>query len=135
MTRRTLFLALSLVALVACIGPRAKGPALFPPAALAWPAVESDYQRGVADGVADGDLAALAAEDLLHKGEALGAALEVRSVEQLRLVPWATTMSPWATRGIADKLEDGEIGPGVADSLREQLVNFTETINRLQGGL
>lgn len=118
--------------LPSCIGSRTKPLALFPPAQLTWPAVEEDLARGIADGVEDGDLTQDGANEMNTHTLAFGAALDAHDLEGVRRVPWSA-MAPWAERGIADKIDDGEISPGVAASLREQLSNFGETIRLLQG--
>ena len=104
----------------------------FQPAGMAWPAVENDYIRGIADGVEDGDLDATAAQMLYDQGYNLGEILSREDVEALYLIPWGATMRPWADRGVADKLEDGEVGPLVADELLEQIINFTTVIQSLK---
>lgn len=118
--------------LTSCFSPRVDPIALWGPADMAWPAVERDYERGIQDGVEDHELSAASAGVLLQDGATLGKVIDTKDREALMAVPW-DAMSHWANRGIQDKLEDGEVGPGVAASLREQLVNFTETIHRLQG--
>lgn len=115
-----------------CFGPRVKPAAVFPPAALAWPAVDEDVQRGIADAVEDGDLTQDAANALNTQALRIGTALTERDLETIRVAPWSS-LEPWAERGIADKVDDGEIGPGVALSLREQLAKFTEAILILKG--
>jgi hypothetical protein len=117
----------------ACIGARTKQAAEFPPAELAWPGVRGDYVRGLADGMADGELAQADVDNLSMLGVQLGSAIDARDLNALRLVPWSKAMRPWADRGIADKLEDGEVGPTVAAELAERVVLFTETIQSLQG--
>ena len=114
---------------VACVASRIEDPALFAPAQLAWPAVRSDYDRGVAAAADANDSVLLSS--LKKNSDDMTAALDSSDVDALRLVPWST-MHPWCSTGIAAKLSDGEIGPGVADSLIEQLTNFTITITRLQ---
>lgn len=124
---------LAITMLVAsCAGPHSKAITLFPAADTAWPAVEEDFNRGVEDGVSDGDISPVEAAELRSHAAKLEVALDARDVYGVRDVPW-TSMQPWASRGIDDQLEDGEIGPGVASSLREQLVNFTTTIADIQG--
>lgn len=115
-----------------CTAGRVKPQVLFPPAQLTWPAVEEDLHRGLADGVTDGDLTIEASDAMRAEGERLERALGDRDLEGVRVVAWGA-LEPWADRGINDKLDDHEISPGVATSLREQLRNFTDTILRLQG--
>lgn len=117
----------------ACVGQRVKPRVLFPPAALTWPAVEEDFHRGIADGIEGGALTADAGAALQAEGDDLEAALNARDLPAVRSVAWETALQPWAARGIEDKLADGEIGPGVADSLRGQLEDFTNIILHLQG--
>lgn len=114
-----------------CLGPRVKPASLFPPLALTWPAIEEDLVRGVADGVEDQELSQDAANALNTQALALGRAIEARDLEGVRVIPW-TNLEPWVERGIADKVTDEEIGPGVGASLREQLSNFGEAIAILQ---
>lgn len=124
-------LVFALLPLASCIGAKVDQHTLFPAAHLAWPAVENDLHRGLADAQEDGDLAPSEAGALHEDGERLELALLTRDRAALRTVVWVP-LQAFADRGIQDKLADGEIGPGVANSLREQLVNFTAAINRLQ---
>ncbi len=128
---RTALGALALVFFSSCAAERVEGIALFEPAQLTWPAVENDLHRGLEDAAEDGDLTEAAADSLRSEGAKLERALAEQSREGVRKVAWLS-MEPFADRGIDDKLGDGEIGPGVAQSLREQLRNFTATITRLQ---
>ena len=135
---KALLLALACAAFLplssSCIGRKVDDLALFSPAALTWPAVEQDFERGLADGVEDGDLVADSAAILRMEGHALEEALDNRDRDALRGVPWPA-MEEWASRGIQDKLSDGEIGEGVAMSLRGQLQDFSTTLNRLRASL
>ena len=128
---KAIILCVSLLA-TSCVAARITPSVLFPPARLAWPAVEEDYLRGVDDLVADGEAAEAERAALVGHAESMGSALEAESQGALRAVPW-TIMRPIAQRGIDDRLEDKEIGPGVAESLELQLQLFTETILQLQG--
>ena len=114
-----------------CIGSKVDTLALFEPAALAWPAVSIDYLHGVDNAEAVGDLSAEAAASLRIAGEELGRAIEEKDRTAIALAPWAA-MQPMVARGIAVQLADGEIGPGVAASLTEQLDKFTDTITRIR---
>lgn len=116
-----------------CVGPDVVEGAQFPAAQLAWPGVEGDYLRGIADGTSEGDLTMQAADELRAECDTMRAALLAKDPDALRLVPWSTIMRPWADRGIADKLGDGEVGPTVAEELTERVSNFTATIESLQG--
>jgi hypothetical protein len=42
-------------------------------------------------------------------------------------------LHPWAARGVIDRVDDGEIGPGVAVSLNERILQFDAAIDALQG--
>lgn len=115
-----------------CVTSHTDPHALFPPLELAWPAVQEDVHIGISDAVTDGELTEVAAVMLRTEGAKLGDAIHAKSVYGVRAVPWSTLV-PYGERGIDAKLEAGEVGPGVADSLREQLVNFTEAVDRLKG--
>lgn len=127
-----LLLSLCLVSALSCVAPRVDPLALFGAAEATWPAVEQDYERGIQDAIDDLELSAQSSVVLHQDADRLETALAEKDRGILLAVPW-DAMAPWASRGIEDKLEDGDIGPGVAVSLREQLVNFTATIHRLQG--
>lgn len=118
-----------------CLGPKVDTVALFEPAALAWPAVEEDVEFGLAAAEEENveDVPAIKAS--IDKGryhcEELGAALLSKDRSRLRLVPWPS-LEGWAIAGISSELSAGAIGPGVAESLREQLSKFSAVILRLQ---
>lgn len=116
-----------------CVAPRVEKVALFEPAQLAWPEVETDYLRGIDDGVSEGDLVATAADALRAEAPKMETALEEKNTDKLRLVPW-TTMKPWVSRGIDDALADGELGPTSAESARVHLQKFDDIVSRLRGG-
>lgn len=126
-----LFLCASVLALGACIGSHFRPEVLFPPTAAAWPDVAEEVERGLADGLSDGDLTIGAAAIHREQSKRLGAALEARDLASVRAIAWGILM-PWAQRGIEDEIEDQEIGPGVADSLREELAQFNDAVTRLQ---
>jgi hypothetical protein len=120
--------------LIACpsLGGKIDDVALFKPAQISWSAVENDLLRGIDDGESEGDLTTAAADDLRSDADDMEDALREKDRDALRLVPWGE-LEPWADRGIDDKISDGEIGTGVAASLREQLRNFTTIIDKLRG--
>lgn len=121
----------TLPVLHACFARRGEPTVLFPPAQIAWESISIEYVRGIEDGEQDGDVSAPLADDLREMGTDLGQSLVAQDRVALRAINWSV-MRPFAQRGIDDKLDDGEIGPGVANSLEERLDNFTETIERLQ---
>ena len=125
--------AILAISLQSCLGSKVDDLALFEPAQLAWPEIEKDYFRGLEDGVSEGDIVLVSADAMRAEAPRMRDALMAKSRDQLRLVPWPT-MKPWAQRGIDDALADGDVGPGVADSLREQLQNFDVTVIKLRGG-
>lgn len=121
-----------------CVGSKekvdqVKQAAQFPAAMVAWAGVRADYDRGLADGVTKGELTSLAQEKLVATADQLAVALNAKDPSALRAIPWTIIMRPWADRGIHVKLSDGSIGPTVAAELLERVVNFTATIESLQG--
>lgn len=114
-----------------CVSKKAVPQALFPAAQLTWPDVEKDYLRGLQDGLEDGVLEAASKAQYELDGARLGVALKERDVFGVKTVPWGT-MAPWVERGIQDQIQDQDISIGVAESLREQLKNFTTVITKIQ---
>ena len=114
-------------------GDAARERALLPSLQLAWPAVEDDIQRGVLDGVEDGDLSKSKSEALLASANRLEASLseDLNQARSVTAFEWPI-VHPWASRGVIDRLDDGQIGPGVAESFDERIKNFDEGVRKLQ---
>ena len=136
--RRLRLLALSSLFLLAgcagLAGDSARERALLPALRSAWPGVAADVQRGVNDGLDDGDLTAAASDALVASGDHLGASLS-STLEEAKTVTGAEwpVLHPWAARGVIDRVDDGEVGPGVAVSLNERILQFDAAIDALQG--
>lgn len=103
--------------------------ALFPPLDLAWEGVYEDIERGLQDGIADGDLSPEGLSDALATASELEDAIEDEESDGLRDL-WLD-LKPWAERGIADRVEDDEIVEGAAASLLERVRLFNESVNAL----
>ena len=125
-------LALVAVLLASCIGTRARNDALMPAVRMAWPEVRVDFDRGVADGIADGDLTEMEAISLRSEADMLTDALEAGDRFKLYNVLYTTEIQPWASRGITAALEAGDLGPNGAMLLTERLTNFSAAILVLQ---
>lgn len=125
-------LALVAVLLASCIGTRARNDALMPAVRMAWPEVRVDFDRGVADGLADGDLTEMAAISLRSEADMLTDALEAGDRFKLYNVLYTTEIQPWASRGIQAALDAGDLGPNGAMLLTERLSNFSAAILVLQ---
>lgn len=130
--------ATTALALAGCTGQKARDHVLMPAMALAWPGVSADVQRGIDDAAADGDLTMVEAAQWDSTLVNFGAA--VREGDRTQFAAEAgnwPAFRAFGDRGIADRVEDGEIGPGVAASFTERLDNFTEAvgtaITRLDG--
>lgn len=121
----------ALIATSSCIGQKVDDVALFKPAAVAWESIGQQYEHGISNAEAEGEITATEAESLRAAGVELGRALVEGDRTGIALTPWAT-MRQWADRGIAVRLADGEIGPGVAASFTERVDNFTTTLERLR---
>ena len=132
-TLRTFALIFALTSaclMASCITKRVIHPTMFPALDFAWVQVREDVLRGIEDGRATEELHAFEAAQLSSNVTHLGAALAARDLPAMRQAPWET-LRPWGKRGIEAQLEAGEIGPGVALSLHEQLYNFSETWRRI----
>jgi len=132
MNRLCASLALVCVLLASCIGTRARNDALMPAVRMAWPEVRVDFDRGVADGINDGDLTEMAAIGLRSEADRLTDALASGDRVLLINVLYDTEIRPWAGRGISAALDAGEIGPNGALLLQERLGNFSAAILVLQ---
>jgi len=125
-----LSLALLLTLLTACAGTRARDNVLLPAMQLAWPGVAKDVEHGVVDGEQQGDLNAASADVLRAGAASMGAALEVGDRFEVLAVDWAS-LRGMALRGIVVRVARGEIGAGVAGSLRERVAQFNASFLKL----
>lgn len=119
---KRLLLSLSLLfALVApgCLSPAAQQEVLFPVAVSAFDGIQTDILYAIDPlEASDSDLT-------LFK-----VALASHDTVQLALYGplWFDTLRPLAEQGIAQRVTDGLIGPGVAESLRERLESFEDAL-------
>lgn len=97
------------------LGQRAEESALYPALEQSWPGVRRDAERGDAPvELLDGFHQALVSRQ--------GIAVKVR---------WPTVRSH-AQQGIQNRVDELEIGPGVADSLLERVEQFDAGVRRLK---
>lgn len=132
MNRLSILLACAVLALASCVGTRARDNALLPAAQTAWPQVRVDFEAGLADGIADGDLNEASRDDLLGLADDLGEALTDGDRAALGGIPWDSQMRPWAIRGITSAVDAGELGPNGSQLLYQRVANFTAAILVLQ---
>lgn len=134
--RRLKYLALSVLILGGCAGTGdvARERALLPALRSAWPGVEADVTRGIADGVEDSDITVGAADGLIASSQKLGDVLGQTLAEARAVAPmeWSI-LRPWAMRGVDDRVDDREISTGVAVSFNERITQFDAAIDKLQG--
>lgn len=124
---------LLLLVLTACAGNKARELTLNPVAQQVWPNVRVDFDRGVADGMAKGDLTSEGAFALRGLADDLGECLASGDRIALAGIPWGTQMQPWAVRGVTAALQAGEIGPNGANLLMQRIANFSAVMMVLQG--
>lgn len=131
-------LVLCFVFLASClaVSTAARQDALLPAVRLSWGTaemgVQSDTLRGIADALEDGDL--VDASALLGFADQLTDALAQGSVPAVQTVPWET-LSAYATRGINDRVEDGEMVQQTATFLHRRLENFNKAMSALTTGV
>lgn len=112
-------LALVLAFAAACAGVRARSESLRP-MALAWPPIAAAAERGAE------------ASQREHVAEVIAqirAALDALDRDALRGVDWPAVRAA-AAADINRRLQAGEIGPGVADSLTERIRLFDELLTK-----
>jgi len=137
------FVALALVAALLVSGCSMLGVAgretrenVLPPlVAEAWPCVEADVVRGINDARNEFDIEIdTAAEAVRRTGEwSMAVAVgEAGPIVELYRRDWAR-FSYYADRGIADRVDDNEIGPGVAESRLERVRKFGEVLRVMSG--
>ena len=124
-----LTLCLATVATVpGCFGNAARDNVAVPALVMASESVVADARGGVATlPAADQPSAAVAVDTFAN-----ALATKDRAVIAADAVPLWPTVRSAAESGIAARLARGEIGPGVAASLRERLDRFQEVLLKLQ---
>jgi len=122
-------------AMLGAAGHQARELVTVPSIVQAWPGVEADVLRGVNDAVEDGDLTLQAGNAEVARTQEWDEAMALRDrdfIVVLRAADWAR-FEALAGRGIQDRLEDGEVGPGVAASLAERVEQFDRALAALAG--
>lgn len=114
--------------LASCAGTKARNDVMLPIAQKVWVNVQVDYEAGLADGLADGDLTEPYSLELFTLGNEMTAALELGDVDS---IPWSSVMRPWAVRGVQSAVEAGELGPNGSLILFQRIANFTAAISSL----
>lgn len=129
---KKLFISLLILAIVlpGCIGIAARDKILMPTGEKIYSRIYNNIDRGLKDGIEDGDLTQAEADNLYSMADALGQAFEDNDRGALLAIDWATLES-WALRGIQDLVDDGVISEGVATSLYVRLLNFRDLLSQL----
>lgn len=104
--------------LLACAGIHARETVLMPTMSQAWSTVISKHVELAATAMPEEE-----ANVIREKNAAMQAALDSGDRYQVRGADWLA-LRVAATAGIASRVASGEIGPGVADSIRETLNQF-----------
>ena len=125
---RTLRLILPLILAVAACGTFARDNAKS--ARLSLPMVEHHLDRGLAAGVAANEIDVAAADLLRAQHGRVKQAIESGERAQLVGLP-LTDLRAWTIRGVDERLLAREVGPHVADSLRNNVDLFFELLGRL----
>jgi hypothetical protein len=134
--RRTLrtFLLPSLLVFLAscshsCSGITARQEALLPALRTAWVNVKLDVERGIDSGRTTDRLDESQGALLRTQLANFDAAVTEGIPAKIAAAPWAPLRAE-AEEGITYRVNQGQIGTGVASSLRERLRNFTEAVNK-----
>ena len=130
MKRTRMLAALTLLALSACAGVKARDHALLPVAKMVYVNVRADIDRGIADAVEDNDMTASAAASATALADQLGSVLDSGDRSQLAGFPWPA-LEAMAVRGVQDMIDDGEVSEGVATVLLQRIANFRDVLAEL----
>lgn len=114
------------LAVVACAGIHAREQTLIPAMQLAWKGIQVDVVVGI-ENLEDEP----AKQILRTEVAAMTDALSSGDRERVISVDWPM-LSGTALVGIRLRVNAGEIGPGVAESLRERIRVFDESWRKLQ---
>jgi len=109
---------------MACAGLKARAGALIPAMRLAWPGIASDVAVGATA------LPEPEASSVLAGSAEMSEALRAGARERVLAVDWPS-LRRTATGGIAIRLSRGEVGTGVALSLRNRVVEFDAAFRKL----
>ena len=117
-----------LLLLVACAGLKARRHVLVPAMNMAWAGISSDIDVGISGLTVD------AASGVRVQQQRMAAALTAGDITGILLVDWPA-LRKIAHQGIdLRRWKHGQIGPGVAESLRERLRMFTRALLKLEQG-
>ena len=118
----------TLLMLSSCIGTKARQEVLNPAAQTVWANVSVDYQLGLDDGYANGELSEAELVTFTGFGEQMTDALETGDVALLTAVPWVS-MQPWAVRGVTSEVAKGNLGANGSVLLIQRINRFTAMID------
>lgn len=119
--RRSVSLTLLLV-LAACAGAIAREHVLWPQIKSVWPAIKVDIEHGIGDVVPS-----LAVADTIRR---IDSAVSTDDHALLRGVDWPL-LEPLAERGVRLRVQNNEIGEGLAASLLERIKQFSKAMQEI----
>ena len=109
-----------------CAGTTARENVLFPAVKLAWTGVKADVDRGLSvTQMTEG-----AALSFSLAETKLDTAIQGDDRTKVSVDDW-NLLQPFAWQGVDDRLAKNEVGPNVAESLRERIVQFNRSIRAL----
>lgn len=133
MKKMTAMVLVAAALLPSCAGSRARQNVLLPAMRLAWGSISPDVERGLTEAVAGGTLTQVQATQFLAQRDEFEDKLREDEPERNLQLTWLA-LRPWAEAGIGERESAGEVGAGVAASLRERVANFDDAVRRYDGG-
>lgn len=118
MKRFPVLLLLVVAGCSGCAGLSARQKVLLPTLQMAWTPISADISLGISMLPAESQPALYTAQN------EFAIALNNGDAQKMNLIPW-TPLQEAAISGIEKRTTDGAISPGVAESLKERVRNFT----------
>lgn len=119
-------LALAGIVACACAGLKARENVLLPTMRQTWPSIKLLAQRGAGE-FAEAPRVLLVLE-IAEMSDLMEAPIDSNTITKLRQVDWPL-LRVAADLGVSARETAAEIGPGVAVSLRERIVQFDAAYN------
>lgn len=110
---------------------KAEDSVLMPATKSAWDSAHHDVLLGIDEAEASGELTPAEADDMRGRVDQVTQGMQSNDREAIAAARWTDGLLAMGLRGVDARAARGEIGPGVASSLRERFAQVTKAIDEL----